>query len=89
MGQRRRKPVVIRMEEEKLTLRAYIHRISHLRRLGDRLFQHISRVHLIRRSVRAVHVADQSRHLALLRSPREDLKGAQIRIQIHIRILFS
>ena len=89
MCQRRRQSVIIHVEKEELAFRPHIHRIPHFFRLSDRLFQDIPGIHLIGRPIRAVDVTDQTRHLPLLRSPRKDLKGTQIRIKIHIRVLFS
>ena len=89
MCQRRRQAVIIHVEKEKLTFRSHIHRIPHFFCLSDRLFQNIPGIHLIGRPICAVDVTDQTRHFPLLGSPREDLKGTQIRIKIHIRVLFS
>ena len=89
MCQRRRQAVIIHVEKEKLTFRSHIHRIPHFFCLSDRLFQNIPGIYLIGRPICAVDVTDQTRHFTLLGSPREDLKGTQIRIKIHIRVLFS
>ena len=88
MCKRSRKAVVIRMEQEELALGTRIKRIPKFCGMCDRFLQHISRIDFIGRSVRPVYITDQARHLALLRAPRKYLKRTQIRIKIHIRVLF-
>ena len=89
VGQGGGKSVLIRVEKEKLTLRSRVQRIAHLCRSCHCLFEHISWISLIGRPILPVYIADQPCHLPLLGAPRKNLKGTQIRAQVHIRITFS
>ena len=75
---------VICMKQEELTFRAGKETISHLFCLPNHLLQHIPGVSLKRCSVRPIYVTHHTGNLSLLGPPRKDLKGIQIRIQIHI-----
>ena len=86
MADRRRLRVVVQMEEEKFALRPHLKGIPHFRRFLQRPLQDISGISLKRTPVRADDVADQTRHLSLLRSPRKDLQRIRIRFQVQIRI---
>ena len=74
------------MIQEEFAFRSYIERVSHGFRLAYDLLQHITGISLITASIRAVHITDQTRHLALLGSPRKCSKSAVIRVQIHITL---
>ena len=84
-----RQSIFICMEQKELTLRSDIHGISHLVRFGNCFPQNITWIPLIRSSIFTIDITDQSCYFSLLRPPRENFKGTQIRIQIHIAILFS
>ena len=79
--------VIIRMEEEKFTLRAHMKGVAHVRRLCRRLLQYISWIPFKRLLIHSVDIADQARHLSLLRTPGKNLKGVQIRVKIHIGLI--
>ena len=82
-----RAPLFIGVKKEKLTLRPHLEHIPHIRRPFDSPLQHIAGIPLKWCAVRIVHVADQPCHSALLRSPWKDLKGVQIRMKVHIRLI--
>ena len=84
MGQRCGPPILVRMEQEELALRPHMEIIPHSLCLRQHFFQNISGIALEHRSVRLIYVADQSRHLSLLRPPRKYHKCIQIQIQIRI-----
>ena len=80
-------PLLVRVKEKEFTFRPHIEHISHVLRPLYSPFEHISWVAGKRGSIRVIHVADKPGHLALLRPPRKHLKGIQIRIQVHIRLV--
>ena len=86
MGQRCGHPVFVRMKKEKFTFRSHIHGVSHFFRAGDLFLQDMPRIHLIRCPVFPVYITDKPCNLSLLGSPRKDLKCAQVRVKIHIRV---
>ena len=86
VGDRCRHSVIVHMIQEEFAFRSYIERVSHGFRLAYDLLQHITGISLITASIRAVHITDQTRHLALLGSPRKCSKSAVIRVQIHITL---
>ena len=79
--------LLVRVKEKEFTFRTHIEHISHVLRPLDSPFEHIPRIAGKRGPVRVIHVADKPGHLALLGPPRKDLKGIQIRIQVHIRLV--
>ena len=84
---RRRLALLVRLEQEKLALRAHVEAVAHVRRLLQHALEHPARIAHERRSVRIVHVADQPRHLPLLRTPRQHHERIQIRIQVLVRLV--
>ena len=79
--------LVIRMEQEKLTLRSYVKLIAHLSRFLKHLFQNIAGIALIGRAIGSLDVTDQTGHFALLGPPGKDCQRIQIRGQQKIRIV--
>ena len=82
-----RTAVLREIEQEKLALRSRLYAVSKLPRLLQNLPQYMARIPPKRRAVRPVQIADKTRHLSLLRPPRENLEGVKIRIKIDIRLL--
>ena len=86
-GLRGRRALLVRLEEEELALGADVEGIAHVRRALKLLFQHAARVAHEGRAVRVVHVADEARHLAVLRSPGKDGEGIQVGAQVLVALL--
>ena len=82
-----RPAVLIQREEEKFALRPHVKMVAHLLGLFDRALQDESGIPFEGFPVRAAHVADHARHLALLRAPGKYFEGIGIRMQIHVRFL--
>ena len=72
--------VLVGVEKEKLTLRAYIEGISHICRFLQGFAQDVTRISLKRLTVLFVNIADQARNFAMLRMPRKQAEGVQIRL---------
>ena len=79
--------VLIGVKQKELTFRACLEGISHVQGLPGDPAHHISGVPFKRLPAGPVHVADEPCHLPLLGPPGKDLKGIQIRVQVHIRLL--
>ena len=79
--------LLVGVEQEKLALRSNVEHVPHLLRPLHGALQHIARVPDKGLLIHAVHVADQARHLALLRPPGEYLKGVQVGIQVHVGLV--
>ena len=88
MGQRCRQAVIIRMEQEKLTFRVYLKRISHRRSPLQRFFQNPAGTDLIFTPVLPADITQKTGNLSVLRPPWKNREGIQIRFQIQI-LFFS
>ncbi|MPM01701.1 hypothetical protein SDC9_47941 [bioreactor metagenome] len=79
---------LIGLEKEKLALGTNIKGvIAHGYRFLQRAYQDTAGIAHKRSSVRIIDIADETRHLAVLRTPGENHKGIQIRVKILIGLL--
>ena len=87
MGKGRGISLIIRVEQEKLTLRPHVELVSQSFRVLHCPLQDPAGIAAVDRSVRSVNIADQPGHLPLLGPPREHSQGIQIRAQEHIHVV--